>query len=166
MRDEEHLGAPHGDDQSARAEGAGSASGLADQRRPGIEPVLEQLDCAIREFFGVDRARGRDDALDVLGELRLGPDDAIDAEQRRALPDRRPRRKSSRETKQIVCGEPSWLAMPQATILTSSRPVQAMKTSARSVPAALSTSADVPPPTRNWTSSFSNRSAAAAVTGR
>ena len=70
-------------------------------------------------------------------------------------------RKSSRETKQIVCGEPSWLAMPQATMLTSSRPVQAMKTSARSVPAWPSTSADVALPTTISTSSFSRRSVAA-----
>jgi hypothetical protein len=50
--------------------------------------------------------------------------------------------------------------MPQATMLTSSRPVQAMNTCAALIPLRLRTSEVVPPPLMNSTSSFSNRSPA------
>ncbi len=73
------------------------------------------------------------------------------------------RRKSSRDTKQIVRVSRIWVAIPQATMLTSSSPVQAMKTSARSMPARRSVSRLVPPPATNSTSSFSKRSAASAA---
>ena len=72
------------------------------QRRRGLEPELEEADGAVGEHLGVDGARRGDDALDLLGQLRLGPDDALDAEM---LPDglrRDAPGKSSRDTKQIV----------------------------------------------------------------
>ena len=61
------------------------ASGLPSSGEPGIEAVFEQPHRAAGELFGVDRAGDRDDPLDVLGELRLGPDDAVDAEQLEAV---------------------------------------------------------------------------------
>ena len=50
-----------------------------------LQAVFHQPDGALREVLGVNRPRLANDLLDVLGQLRLGPHDAADAEQRRAL---------------------------------------------------------------------------------
>ena len=60
--------------------------------------------------------------------------------------------KSARDTRQMVSGLPSRLARAQATMLTSSRPVAATKTSALATLARASTSALVPLPVTNSTS--------------
>jgi hypothetical protein len=50
------------------------------RRRRAFDAVLEEPDRAAREHLGVDRAGHGDNPLDVVGELRFRPDDAIDAE--------------------------------------------------------------------------------------
>ena len=60
--------------------------------------------------------------------------------------------KSARDTRQIVSALPSRLARAQATMLTSSRPVAATKTSAPATLARASTSVLVPLPVTNSTS--------------
>jgi hypothetical protein len=67
-------------DQQRAARQVQLAERLADQRRRRVEPVLEQPDAAARENLRVDGAGRGDDALDVGGELRLGPQHPIDAE--------------------------------------------------------------------------------------
>lgn len=79
MRDLDRVVALHGRDQRA-ARQAQRLDGARDERRPRLEPVLEQLDAAAREHLGVDGARGGDDPRDRFGELGLGPEHAFDAE--------------------------------------------------------------------------------------
>ena len=57
-----------------------AADGGRGERRALLEPVFEQPHDAAGEHLRIDRARSGDDALDVRGQLRLGPDHAIDPE--------------------------------------------------------------------------------------
>ena len=100
----EHAGAAlDGDDQRVRAAGAGRRAwsrSAANRARAGTRAAAPRRRRTPRRRW----RRARDDALDVGGQLRLRPDDAVDAEARRG---RRPPavpRKSARDTKQIVCG--------------------------------------------------------------
>ena len=70
-------------------------------------------------------------------------------------------RKSSRDTKQTVLVAPRFLAMEQATMFTSSSPVQAMARSHDSTPPRRSTAALVPLPSTKLTSSEWKRSVVA-----
>jgi hypothetical protein len=56
------------------------------ERRPGVEPVLDELNGTVGEGLGIQRAGHPDDALDVGRELGLRPDDAVDAELPEPLP--------------------------------------------------------------------------------
>ena len=76
----EHAAAAlDGDDQRSARQVQAAERGRG-QRRAGFELVFEQPHHAAGDHLGVDGAGRGDDALDVGGELRLGPDDAVDAE--------------------------------------------------------------------------------------
>jgi hypothetical protein len=78
-RDEEGVAALDRDDERVvRQVQVGHSSSR--QRRARLDPVLDELDGALGEALGIECTGGADDALDVFGELRLGPDHAIDGE--------------------------------------------------------------------------------------
>ena len=52
----------------------------ADERRVRPQPELEQPDLPAGKHTGVHRPGGHDDPLDGVRQLRLGPDDLVDAE--------------------------------------------------------------------------------------
>ena len=126
-------------------------SGAEVSGRRDAELVLEQPDLPPANTSASIAPGSRHHLLDVGGQLRLGPQHAIDAELLEVAV-RAGQEVRSRHQADRLAGCAMRLAIAQATMLTSSRPVHATKNCARSIPARRSTSSLVPLPTMNSTS--------------
>jgi hypothetical protein len=155
------MAAPNGDGgHASRQIEAGERPG--EQRRVERQAVFEQRNLAPSKAFRIDCTRRRNDALDVFGELCLRPHYAIDGKcSRNRSPSPSGVRRSSRDTTRNACGEPSRVAINEASTLTSSIPVADTRTSQRSTPASFGALWLVPLPRRNCTSRVLKRSATA-----
>ena len=87
-RHEHAAAALDGDDQRS-ARQVQPAERRSNERRAGLELVFEEPHHPAGDHLGIDGAGGGDDPLDVGGELRFRPDDAVDTEGAEATVTRR-----------------------------------------------------------------------------